>query len=426
MIDKDTPLAYRLRPHTLEKFVGQKHILAPGKLLHRAILADKITSLILFGPPGVGKTALAYLIKNKTKSNFEKLNAVTSGVNDLRRITEEAKKEKQESQRKTILFIDEIHRFNKAQQDALLPAVEEGIIILIGSTTHNPCFYIIPPLLSRSQIFELLPLKHEDIKHIIQNALQDKERGYGDLKVGMSDEALDYLIRYADGDGRRALNALEIGMLTTSPDDQGMLNINLELAKEIIQKKIIGYDREEEHYNTISAFIKSMRGSDPDATLYWLAKMIFAGEDPRFIARRIIICASEDVGNADPRALVIATSTLTAVEFIGLPEGKIPLAQAAVYVATAPKSNASYLGINKALADVEQEELQPVPDYLKEASYKGASKLHRGEGYRYPHNFKDHYVEQEYLLKKKKYYLPTEMGYEKKIKEYLERIKKGF
>jgi len=328
--------------------------------------------------------------------------------------------------RKTILFIDEIHRFNKAQQDALLPAVEEGIITLIGSTTHNPCFYIIPPLLSRSQIFELLPLKHEDIKYIIQNALQDKERGYGDLKVGMSDEALDYLIRYADGDGRRALNALEIGMLTTSPDDQGMLNINLELAKEIIQKKIIGYDREEEHYNTISAFIKSMRGSDPDATLYWLAKMIFAGEDPRFIARRIIICASEDVGNADPRALVIATSTLTAVEFIGLPEGKIPLAQAAVYVATAPKSNASYLGINKALADVEQEELQPVPDYLKEASYKGASKLHRGEGYRYPHNFKDHYVEQEYLLKKKKYYLPTEMGYEKKIKEYLERIKKGF
>lgn len=424
-MNNDVPLAHRMRPQIVEEFVGQKHILAVEKLLYRAILADKITSLILFGPPGTGKSALAYIIKNKTKGSFKQLNAVTSGVADIRKVIEEAKEEKNQRDKKTILFIDEIHRFNKTQQDALLPSVEEGVIILIGSTTHNPCFYIIPPLLSRSQIFELFPLKYEDIKQIIQNALNDEERGYGKLRINISPEALDYVILYADGDGRRALNALEIGVLTTSPDEQGIINITLDLAKEIIQKKIIGYDREEEHYNTISAFIKSMRGSDPDAALYWLAKMIHGGEDPRFIARRIIICASEDVGNADPRALTIATSALAAVEFIGMPEGKIPLAQAAVYVAAAPKSNASYVGINKALADVENEELQQVPKYLKEASYKGAKRLQRGEGYKYAHNYKDHYVKQDYMLKKKKYYIPTEIGYERRIKEYLERIKEN-
>jgi putative ATPase len=423
-MEENLPLALRMRPKSLKEFVGQEHILSKDKLLYRTIITDRISSLILFGPPGTGKTALAHIIKNRTNAYFQQLNAVTSGVMDIKRVVEKAKEEREKNKRKTILFIDEIHRFNRAQQDALLPSVEENLIILIGSTTYNPFFYIIPPLLSRSQVFELFPLKDEDIRKIINNALQDKERGYGNLKINISNEALEHLILYSEGDARRALNALEIGVLSSKKNSEGVINIDIDLAKEIIQKKVIGYDRKEEHYNTISAFIKSMRGSDPDATLYWLAKMIQAGEDPRFIARRIIICASEDVGNADPRALVVATSALEALERIGMPEGKIPLAQAAIYVASAPKSNASYLGIKKALEDVEKERLLEIPNHLKEAGYKGAKRLHRGEGYLYVHDFKDHFVKQDYLSKKKRYYYPTEIGYEKKIKEYLERLKK--
>ncbi|MBA4348537.1 MAG: AAA family ATPase [Thermodesulfovibrio sp.] len=399
------PLAYRLCPQTLDEYVGQEHILGEGKLLRRAIESDRVASLILYGPPGTGKTALARVIASKTQAHFEWLNAATAGIDELRKIIRSANLRKAKGIR-TILFLDEIHRFNKLQQDALLPDVEEGNIILIAATVENPFFYVNSALLSRSQVFELKPLTEADILRVLNNALQDKERGFGSLKIIADGDALAHLARMSDGDARRALSALEIAVLTTPPDENSNIKINLQIAEESIQKKVIVYDKKgDQHYDTISAFIKSMRGSDPDAAIYYLAKMLYAGEDPRFIARRIVICASEDVGNADPMALVIAISALKAVEFVGMPEARIPLAQAAIYIAKAPKSNACYRAIESAMADIEKEQTMEVPDHLKDSHYPGAEKLGHGEGYKYPHDYGGH-VEQDYLQKKKKYYNP--------------------
>ena len=399
------PLAYRMCPRALDEYVGQKHILGHGKLLRRSIEADRITSLILYGPPGIGKTALAKIIARKTKSDFEWLNAATVGLDELRKAIQHAKKKKAEGIR-TIVFIDEIHRFNKLQQDALLPDVEEGNIILIAATVENPFFYVNSTLLSRSQVFQLKPLAREELLEIIKRAMNDKERGLGNLHAVADEDALQHIAEMSDGDARKALSALEIAALTTPPDKDGRIRITLEIAEESIQKKHIVYDKKgDQHYDTISAFIKSMRGSDPDAAIYYLAKMVYAGEDPRFIARRIVICASEDVGNADPMALVIATSALRAVEFIGMPEARIPLAQATIYVAKARKSNACYKAIEAALNDIETEETMEVPDSLKDSHYPGAKKLGHGKGYKYPHDF-DGYVKQDYLSRKKKYYKP--------------------
>lgn len=400
-----SPLAYRMCPETLDEYIGQKHILGEGKLLRRAIEADRITSLILYGPPGTGKTALAKIIAKKTKAHFEWLNAATIGLDELRKVIQHAKNRKAQGTR-TIVFLDEIHRFNKLQQDALLPDVEEGNITLIAATVENPFFYVNSTLLSRSQVFQLKPLSKEDLLEIIRNALSDKERGLGNLSIVADEDAVNHLAEMSDGDARKALSALEIACLTTEPDTNGQIRITIKIAEESIQKKHIVYDKKgDQHYDTISAFIKSMRGSDPDAAVYYLAKMLYAGEDPRFIARRIVIFASEDVGNADPMALVVATSALRAVEFIGMPEAKIPLAQATIYVANAPKSNASYKAIEAAMEDIEKEETMEVPDHLKDSHYPGAKKLGHGEGYKYPHDYGG-YVEQDYLPKKKKYYKP--------------------
>jgi putative ATPase len=401
----DAPLAYRMCPRTLDEYVGQRHIIGQGKLLRRAIEADRITSLILYGPPGTGKTALAKIIAMRTKVEFEWLNAATVGLEELRKVIQHAKKRKAEGIR-TIVFLDEIHRFNKLQQDALLPDVEEGNITLIAATVENPFFYVNSTLLSRSQVFQLKPLAKEELLEIMKRAIEDKEHGLGNLAIVADEEALHHIAEMSDGDARKALSALEIAALTTTADINGQIKITLEIAEESIQKKHIIYDKKgDQHYDTISAFIKSMRGSDPDAAIYYLAKMIYAGEDPRFIARRIVICASEDVGNADPMALVIATSALRAVEFIGMPEARIPLAQATIYVAKAPKSNASYKAIEAAMEDVEKEQTMEVPDHLKDSHYPGAKKLGHGKGYKYPHNYGG-YVEQDYLPKKKKYYKP--------------------
>jgi putative ATPase len=414
----EPPLAWRMRPRDLSEFAGQQQILGPGKLLRRAIEADRFMSLILYGPPGVGKTALAHLIAARSHALFVGINAVTAGVADIRQVSQEAALEHAQSGRRTILFIDEIHRFNRAQQDALLPDVERGNITLIGASTQNPFFAIIPALSSRSQIFEFLPLSDDDIRTLVLRALSDKERGFGNLKVTLVPDALEHIVARSGGDARRALNALELGVLSTKPGLDGTVLYNLHAAEESIQKKALTYD-EDEHYDTISAFIKSMRGSDPDAAIYWMAKMFYAGEDPLFIARRIVIAASEDVGNADPRALVLATAAYQAVERIGMPEGKIPLAQAAIYVAAAPKSNAAYRAINEAMNDIEQGRMLAVPDHLKDANYKGAARLGRGKGYQYPHDYPGHYVKQDYLPEKRGYYRPTEQGEEKRIKERL-------
>lgn len=402
---KTEPLAYRMSPRTLDEYVGQTHILSEGKLLKRAIDSDRITSLILYGPPGVGKTALARIIANKTKAHFQWLNATTLNIDEIRKNLTFARQRKSRGER-TILFIDEIHRLNRVSQDALLPDIEEGNVIVIGATIENPFFYLNSALLSRSHVFELKPLSEQEIIAIIKRALTDKERGFGSLKIEITEEAIYHLAKASDGDARKALSALEIAVLTTEPGSDGIVRIDIKIAEESIQKKHIVYDRAgDEHYDTASAFIKSMRGSDPDATVYWLAKMIYAGEDPRFIARRIIIAASEDVGNADPMALVVATSAARAVEIVGMPEARIILSQAAIYVASAPKSNACYRAIDEALKDVEKERTLPVPEHLKDAHYPGAKKLGRGKGYKSPHAYGG-YVKQDYLPEKKKYYKP--------------------
>ncbi|HUJ09972.1 MAG TPA: replication-associated recombination protein A [Verrucomicrobiae bacterium] len=416
---RNAPLATRMRPQTLEDFVGQRHILGPGKLLWRAIKADRISSIILYGPPGTGKTSLAYVIANVTKCKFERLSGVESNVADIRRVIATAANRLANSGQRTILFIDEIHRFNKAQQDVLLPDVENGVVRLIGATTHNPFFYVNSPLVSRSQIFQLKPLTPEDIKELLKRALADKERGLGNQKVKLDSEALEFLAIASDGDARKALNSLEVAALTTTDG-----HITKVVAEESIQKKAVVYDADEdEHYDTISAFIKSMRGSDPDAALYWLAKMVVAGEDPRFIARRIVILAAEDIGLADPQALVISVAAHQAVEFIGWPEGELPLAEATVYCATAPKSNASAKGIWSAKADVEQGRTLEVPQRLKDTHYKGSARLGHGKDYKYAHDFEGHVVQQEHLPEKRTYYEPGDQGFELKVRERMEKWK---
>jgi putative ATPase len=430
LFEKETsanaPLSARMRPRTLEEYVGQEHILGEGKLLTRAVAADRLSSIILYGPPGSGKTTLALCLSERTKAHFESINAVMSNVEEMRKIIAAAKNRLATSGNRTILFIDEIHRFNKAQQDVLMPDVENGVLILIGATTMNPFFSLVSPLLSRSLVFELKPLTKENILTLLERALADKERGLGHLGVKADNKALEFLADISDGDARRALNALEVGCVTTPKSKDGAVHFTPAVAEESIQKKIVQYDADgDAHYDTASAFIKSMRGSDPDAALYWMAKMIYAGEDPRFIARRICICAAEDVGNADPNALVVAHAALGVAEFVGLPEARIPLAQAAVYVACAPKSNAVYLGIDKAIEDVRTKKTGNVPAHLRDASYKGAAKIGHGQGYKYAHDYPDHYVQQEYMPFKTTYYEPTDQGYEHKIKERLNKLRKS-
>ncbi|HHY85689.1 MAG TPA: replication-associated recombination protein A [Verrucomicrobia bacterium] len=420
------PLAARMRPRTLAEFVGQTHILGPGQLLRRAIEADRIQSLIFFGPPGTGKTSLAQIIAHQTRSRFERLSGVESNVADMRRVLAAAANRLENTGRPTILFVDEIHRFNKAQQDVLLPDVESGVIRLIGATTHNPFFFVNSPLVSRSQIFELRPLSEEELRQLLQRALEDPERGLGHLKIRADADAIAHLAKLSDGDARKALNSLEIAALTTEPGPDGVIHITLAVAEQSIQKKAVVYDDEDAHYDTISAFIKSMRGSDPDAALYWLAKMIHAGEDPRFIARRIVICAAEDVGLADPMALVLANAALSAAEFVGWPEARIPLAEATIYIATAHKSNSAYLAIDAALEDVRAGRTLPVPEHLRDASYRGAKRLGHGQGYEYAHSHPEHFVAQDYLGADKRYYEPTEQGVEKKIKERVEKWRARF
>ena len=425
---KQAPLASRMRPRTVEEVMGQEHILGEDKLLYRAIKADRISSLILYGPPGTGKTTLAQVIANTTKAEFVELNATTSGKKDMEDAVKTAKDRLGMNGKRTILFIDEIHRFNKAQQDYLLPFVEDGTVILIGATTENPYFEVNRALISRSIIFELNPLTQEDIKTILLRAAEDKERGVGDYNLVIDDDALEFLSDIVGGDARAALNALELAALTTSPGSDGKVHVTVDVASSCIQKRVLGYDKDgDNHYDTISAFIKSMRGSDPDAAIYYLARMLYAGEDIRFISRRIMICASEDVGNADPQAIVVAAAAAQAVERIGMPEAQIILAQAVAYVACAPKSNSSVNAIGKAMKAVAEEPAGRIPPYLQDAHYKGAKNLGRGIEYKYPHNYPNNYVEQQYLpdsMKDRKFYELSDNGYEKTIKMMFKRIGK--
>jgi putative ATPase len=419
-VSANAPLAARFRPRTLEEYIGQSHLLAPGKPLRRLIEADRLTSLILFGPPGVGKTSLAEVIARRTVCHFERLNGVESSVSDLRRVLAAAVTRLKVNDQRTVLFIDEIHRFNKAQQDVLLPDVEAGSVRLIGATTHNPSFYINGPLVSRSQIFQLEPLSSAELSTLIDSALADPERGLGKLRIDLNPEARIHLISTSEGDARRALNGLEIAALTTAPDQDGVVHIDAAAIEECVQKKRVLYDRDEDqHYDTISAFIKSVRGSDPDAALYWLAKMIEAGEDPRFIARRLVILASEDIGLADPQGLVVAVAAHHAVEFIGMPEGKIPLAEATLYLACAAKSNSSVMGIGNAQAAVQKGEVVQVPKHLRDAHYPGAKQLGHGIGYQYSHNFPGAIAPQRYGIEPGRFFQPTDHGYEAKIKARL-------
>lgn len=424
-LSSESPLAARMRPETIEEVEGQEHIIGKDKLLYRAIKADKLGSIIFYGPPGTGKTTIARVIANTTKSEFVQLNATIAGKKDIQTVVKEAKDRLGMNMKKTILFIDEIHRFNKAQQDALLPFVEDGTITLIGATTENPYFEVNKALVSRSRIFQLKLLDKGAIKRILERCIMS-EKGLKNYNLIVTNEALDFLSDVANGDARAALNALELGALTTEPNENKEIIINLEVAEECIQKRAINYDKDgDNHYDVISAFIKSMRGSDPDAAIYYLARMIYAGEDPKFIARRIVVCASEDVGNADPRALQVAVAAAQAVDFIGMPEGRIILSQAAAYVACAPKSNSSLVAIDNALADVNNVQVE-VPIHLRDAHYQDASKLGHGIDYKYAHNYNNHYVKQEYLpkeLKDKTYYNITEQGYEKKIKQWINFIK---
>lgn len=427
-MEKESPLASRMRPTTLDEVVGQKHIIGKDKLLYRAIKADKLGSVIFYGPPGTGKTTLAKVIANTTSARFEQINATVAGKKDMEEIVKNAKDSIGMYGQKTILFVDEIHRFNKSQQDYLLPFVEDGTITLIGATTENPYFEVNNALLSRSRIFELKPLEKQDIRELVMRAVYDTEKGMGTYGADITDEAADSLADVANGDARAALNAVELGILTTDKSDDGKIHITIDVAAECIQKRVVRYDHDgDNHYDTISAFIKSMRGSDPDAAVYYLARMLYAGEDVKFIARRIMICASEDVGNADPNALVVAVSAAQAVERIGMPESQIILSQAAAYVATAPKSNAAYMGIAKAMKTVADTRTMPVPAHLQDRHYKGAEKLGHGLGYKYAHDYPNHYVTQQYLpdgMEGMRFYEPSENGYEKKIREHMEFIKR--
>lgn len=425
--ESESPLASRMRPSSLEEVVGQEHIIGKDKLLYRAIKADRISSVIFYGPPGTGKTTLAKVIAATTKSEFCQINATSAGKKDMEEVVEAAQKNLGGFGKRTILFIDEIHRFNKGQQDYLLPFVEDGTIILIGATTENPYFEVNGALISRSHIFELKPLSNENIKSLIKRALSDKEKGMGSFKAVIDDDALEFISEMANGDARTALNAIELGVLTTDRAEDGLIHIDLDTASECIQKRVLKYDKAgDNHYDTISAFIKSMRGSDPDAAIYYLARMLAAGEDIKFIARRIVICAAEDVSNADPMALVVANAAAESVERIGMPESRIILAQAAAYVACAPKSNSAICAIDECLESVQKEHINTIPPHLQDAHYKSHSKLGRGIGYQYAHDFKNHYVNQQYLpdeLVGRTFYNLSDMGYEKKLKEYMDKIK---
>ncbi len=422
---KKEPLAYRMRPKTLEEFFGQEDIVGNGKLLYRMIKADRITSVILYGPPGTGKTSLARIIANTTKANFEKLNAVTAGVADIKRIVADTRNQILNPSLKTVLFVDEIHRFNKAQQDALLPYVEDGTIILVGATTENPYFEVNKALISRSSVFMLKPLGSEAIISIVKNALNDKERGLGNYDIEIDNETLNFVSEFCNGDARIALNAIELAVLTSTMDEDGRILIDIRTIEECIQKRVLKFDKTGEgHYDNISAFIKSMRGSDPDAAVLYLARALYAGEDPMFLARRIMICASEDVGTANPTALQVAVAAAQAVNMVGMPEARIILSHAAITVATSPKSNSCYVAINKALSDVESKNTGEVPMHLRNAVTAGMSDLGYGKGYKYAHDFPGNLVDQEYLPSEMKgtvYYNPTSNGYEAKIKEWLEK-----
>lgn len=425
--EKESPLASRMRPTTLDEVVGQKHIVGKDKLLYRAIQADQLGSIIFYGPPGTGKTTLAKVIANTTSASFRQINATVAGKKDMEEVVREAKDALGMYGKKTILFVDEIHRFNKSQQDYLLPYVEDGTLILIGATTENPYFEVNGALLSRSRIFELKSLEKDDIKELICRALVDEVKGMGGYHAVIDEDAAEFLADVAGGDARAALNAVELGVLTTRRADDGQIHITLEVAQECIQKRAVRYDKDgDNHYDTISAFIKSMRGSDPDAAVYYLARMLYAGEDIKFIARRIMICASEDVGNADPQALTVAVSASQAVERIGMPEAEIILAQAVTYVATAPKSNAAVNAISEAMDAVRNQRSMPVPVHLQDAHYKGSEKLGHGIGYKYAHNYPNHYVQQQYLpdgMEGQTFYHPSENGYEKKICEHMKFLK---
>lgn len=427
-MEKEAPLAARMRPRVLEEVVGQEHIVGEGTLLYRAIKADKVSSVIFYGPPGTGKTTLAKVIANTTSAEFTQINATISGKKDMEEVIKKAKDMQGMYGKRTILFIDEIHRFNKSQQDYLLPFVEDGTIVLIGATTENPYFEVNNALLSRSIIFELKSLSPDAIKELLKKAVYDKDRGMGAYEAEIAEDALDFLADIAGGDARQALNAIELGIMTTNRGEDGRIHITLDVAQECIQKRAVRYDKNgDNHYDTISAFIKSMRGSDPDAAVYYLARMIYAGENVTFIARRMMICAAEDVGNADPNALVVATSASLAAERVGLPEAQIILSQAVAYIACAPKSNAACNAVFAAGAVVEATGNLPIPSHLQDAHYKGAAKLGKGTGYQYAHDYPNHYVKQQYLpyeLTGREFYQPSDNGYEAKIKEHMNRLKK--